>query len=461
MWVLFRGTLYGLKLKAVGRNRRSSFLIGIATNRYLLGSFMICGALAGLAGTSQATGFQYKLIPAISGNYGFLAILVVLLARFRPFLVIPISFFFAMIAVGSSSLSLRLDVNPTLGGVLQGVLVLSAMFGLGWAAYRAQRSERASARRAAHEWRMDAFVDMFDTATIATIFAGASGLMFATMGETISEKAGVINLSVDGSMMLSALAGFVVAFQTGNVWLGFPAAALVGLAVALIVALGSIKLSLNQVAVGFVLFALCTELSRFLGNSFVGRPPVGVPAWGIPGLKSIPFFGPVLFDHNVVVYLSYLTVIATYVFMYRTRKGLELQGIGERPEAAHSRGIPVNKLRYLYTALGGALIGIGGAAFSLDVKLGWSDRPTRNLGWIVLAIVIFGGWHPLRAAIRCVALRRVAGVRPQPAATVPQPVPGATEHSLPRDDPGSGRCELEGPPALAGPLPVAASHPAQ
>ena len=244
-----------------------------------------------------------------------------------------------------------------------------------------------------------AFVDMFDTATIASIFAGASGLMFATMGETISEKAGVINLSVDGSMMLSALAGFVVAFQTGNVWLGFPAAAAVGLAVALIVALGSIKLSLNQVAVGFVLFALCTELSRFLGNSYVGRQPVGVPAWGIPGLKSIPFFGPVLFDHNIIVYLSYLTVIVTYFYMYRTRKGLELQGIGERPEAAHSRGIPVNRLRYVYTALGGALIGIGGAAFSLDVKLGWSDRPTRNFGWIVLAIVIFGGWHPLRAAI--------------------------------------------------------------
>jgi len=143
VWLLFRGTLYGLRLKAVGRNRPSSFLIGIATNRYLLGSFMICGALAGLAGTSQATGFQYKLIPAISGNYGFLAILVVLLARFRPFLVIPISFFFAMIAVGSSSLSLRLDVNPTLGGVLQGVLVLSAMFGLGWAAHRAR--QRAAA----------------------------------------------------------------------------------------------------------------------------------------------------------------------------------------------------------------------------------------------------------------------------------------------------------------------------
>lgn len=246
---------------------------------------------------------------------------------------------------------------------------------------------------------INAFIDMFDTATIASIVAGASGLMFATMGETISEKAGVINLSVDGSMMLAALAGFVVAFQTGNVWLGFPAAAAVGTLVALIVAFGSIKLSLNQVAVGFVLFALSTELSRFLGQSYVGRPPVAVPAWEIPGLSSIPFFGRVMFDHNLIVYLAYLTVIAIYLLMYRTRRGLELQGIGERPEAAHSRGVPVNRMRYLYTALGGALIGIGGAAYSLDIKLGWSDRPTRNLGWIVLAIVIFGGWHPLRAAI--------------------------------------------------------------
>jgi simple sugar transport system permease protein len=139
VWLLFRGTLYGLKLKAVGRNRPSASLMGIATNRYLLGAFMICGALAGIAGTSQATGFHFRLIPAISGNYGFLAILVVLLARFRAFWVIPISFFFAMIAVGSSQLQLRLDVNSALGGVLQGVMVLSAMFGLGWAAYRVQQ----------------------------------------------------------------------------------------------------------------------------------------------------------------------------------------------------------------------------------------------------------------------------------------------------------------------------------
>lgn len=143
VWMLFRGTLYGLKLKAVGRNRPSAFLMGIPTNRFLLGAFMICGALAGIAGTAQATGFHFRLIPSISGNYGFLAILVVLLARNRAWWVVPISFFFAMIAVGSSQLQLRLDVNSALGGVLQGVLVLSAMFGLGWAGYRVQRQMAA------------------------------------------------------------------------------------------------------------------------------------------------------------------------------------------------------------------------------------------------------------------------------------------------------------------------------
>ena len=171
---------------------------------------------------------------------------------------------------------------------------------------------------------LTAIGDMFNVATVASIVAGASGLLFATMGETISEKAGVINLSVDGSMMLAALAGFVVAFQTGTVWYGFPAAAAGGIVVALVIAYGNIRLSLNQVAIGFVMFALCTELSRFLGSSYVGRVPVAVPAWDIPGLSSIPFFGQVLFSHNIIVYLSMLTVLATYVFMYRTRAGLEL-----------------------------------------------------------------------------------------------------------------------------------------
>lgn len=237
-------------------------------------------------------------------------------------------------------------------------------------------------------------------ATLATIIAAAAPLLFATAGETISEKGGVINLSMEGSLMLSALAGFAVAFETGNTWLGFAAAAAVGAVFALLVAFSSITLWLNQVAVGFVLASLGIALSSFLGSGYTGKPggAIAVPALEVPLLSELPFIGAVLFRHDIVVYASLVLVVAVWAFMYRTRPGLSLQGIGERPAAAHARGIAVNRLRYIYTVLGGALIGIGGAAFTLDAKLGWSFLHTRNFGWIALAIVIFGGWHPLRVA---------------------------------------------------------------
>ncbi|MFV2062054.1 MAG: ABC transporter permease [Chloroflexota bacterium] len=237
-------------------------------------------------------------------------------------------------------------------------------------------------------------------ATLATIIAAAAPLLFVTAGETISEKSGVINLSLEGSLMLAALAGFVVAFETGNTWVGFAAAAGVGAIFAFVVAFSSITLWLNQVAMGFVLASLGIALSSFLGSSYTGKPggEIAVPPLDIPLLSDIPFLGTVLFRQNIVVYASLILVIAAWAFMFKTRPGLSLQGIGERPEAAHARGISVNRLRYLYTVVGGALVGIGGAALTLDAKLGWSFLHTRNLGWIALAIVIFGGWHPLRVA---------------------------------------------------------------
>jgi general nucleoside transport system permease protein len=237
-------------------------------------------------------------------------------------------------------------------------------------------------------------------ATLATIIAAAAPLLFATAGETISEKGGVINLSLEGTLMLSALAGFAIAFETGNTWLGFAAAAAVGGSFAFVVAFSSIALWLNQVAVGFVLASLGIALSSFLGSTYTGRPggPIAVPPLDIPVLSQIPFIGPALFTHNIVVYAGLLLVLVVWAFMYRTRPGLILQGIGERPEAAHARGVAVNRLRYLYTVVGGMLVGIAGAAFSLDAKLGWSFQHTRNFGWIALAIVIFGGWHPFRVA---------------------------------------------------------------
>jgi len=236
-------------------------------------------------------------------------------------------------------------------------------------------------------------------ATLATIVATASPLVYAAIGETIAEKAGVVNLSLEGTVMLSAMTGFAVSFETGSVILGFVAAAAVGALIAAIVAFASIELRLNQIAVGFVLTLLAIELSSFLGDPYVGQRGRAVPSLPVPLLSDIPFLGRVLFSHNLSIYGSFVAIAGAYLFIFKTRRGLEMQGVGERPEAAFARGIPVNRLRYLYTVTGGALAGIAGAAFSLDRTFGWREGLTANYGWIALAIVIFGGWNPIRVAI--------------------------------------------------------------
>lgn len=232
--------------------------------------------------------------------------------------------------------------------------------------------------------------------TLSSVVAASTPVVLASLGETISEKSGVINLSLDGSIALSAMAGFAVAFTTGSVTLGLLAAMAVGALVALIVAFASITLRQQQVAVGFVLTMLCTDLADFLGNPFVRKPGPSVPHMPIPYLSRIPVLGPILFDHNLVIYLSMLSVVAAWLFIYKTQPGLKLQGVGERPESAFARGVNVNRMRYVYTMVGGALVGLAGASYSLSIKLGWSHRHTFGIGWIALAIVIFGGWNPWR-----------------------------------------------------------------
>ena len=237
--------------------------------------------------------------------------------------------------------------------------------------------------------------------TTGTVIAGAAPLIYATIGETITEKAGVVNLSLDGSLLLSAMAGFAGAYLTDSVIIGFVAAAAASALVALIIAYAGIDLRLNQIAVGFVLFLLASELSSLLGGPFVREPGPAVPKLEIPLLADVPFFGKALFQHNLSIYGSFALIALAYWFFYRTRRGLEMQAVGERPEAAFARGVSVRAMRYFYTVLGGALVGIGGAAFSLDQKFGWSEGHVRNYGWIALAVVIFGGWHPVRVALGC------------------------------------------------------------
>ncbi|NJK64114.1 MAG: ABC transporter permease [Synechococcaceae cyanobacterium SM2_3_1] len=236
-------------------------------------------------------------------------------------------------------------------------------------------------------------------AVLATAIATSTPLIFACIGETLTERSGVINLSAEGTMLLAAMTGFALANTSGNLILGFVGAGGVGAGIALLMAVGSISLKQSQIALGFVLTLLCSDLSSFLGTPFVRIPGPTVPRLPVPGLASIPVLGPLFFQSDGLVYLSYVLVVGSYWFLYHTRPGLELRALGERPAAAFARGIAVTRLRYLYTLLGGFLIGIAGAAFSLDFKAGWSHRHTAGYGWIALAIVIFGGWHPLRVAL--------------------------------------------------------------
>jgi simple sugar transport system permease protein len=234
---------------------------------------------------------------------------------------------------------------------------------------------------------------------LSSILLQSSPLIIAVCGETITERAGLINLSLDGTMLLAAMTGFVVGLKTNSVFLGFLAAATIGVLFALIVAFGSIRLKQSQVAIGFVLTLLGDDLSAFLGQNFTRIPGVSVTKFPIPVLKDIPIIGPIFFNQDMVVYFALLLVVVTWWFFFRTQPGLKLRGVGERPEAAFARGVQVNQLRYLYAIVGGALVGIAGAAYSLDIKVGWSEGNTRGLGWIALAIVIFGGWSPVRGAI--------------------------------------------------------------
>jgi ABC-type uncharacterized transport system permease subunit len=236
--------------------------------------------------------------------------------------------------------------------------------------------------------------------SLAGVIALAVPIIFASIGETLTERSGVINLSVNGTLMLTAMTGFVVAVETNSLLLAFIISALVGASVALIIAFSSITLKQNQVAVGFVLTLMCRDLSYFLGNPYMGKPGPRVPALPIPILKDIPVIGPLLFNQDILVYISFVLIALAYWWVFKTRPGLMLQGIGERPAAAFTRGANVNRMRYFYTMIGGALVGLAGPVYSLSAKAGWAgpNSGLDGLGWIALAITIFGGWNPLRAA---------------------------------------------------------------
>lgn len=236
---------------------------------------------------------------------------------------------------------------------------------------------------------------------LAGVLTSAAPLVFGAIGETITERAGVTNLSMNGKILLAAMGGFAVALATKSIVLGFVAGAVIGGLVALVLAFASITLRQSQVAVGFVLTLLCRDLSYFLGNPIMGAEGPRLSTLSIPYLRDIPIFGVLIFQQDVMTYLSFLLIILGWIYIFRTRPGLKLRGIGERPSATYARGANVNRLRYVYTVVGGAVAGLAGPIYSLSVKAGWKGTISGldGMGWIVLAITIFGGWNPFRVAL--------------------------------------------------------------
>jgi len=231
--------------------------------------------------------------------------------------------------------------------------------------------------------------------------ASGTVLLFATIGEIFAERSGVMNLGVEGMMLIGAMSAFSTAVASGNPWLGLLVAMVAGGLISQIHAFITIHLQADQVVSGLSLTFLGTGISLVLGEGLSKAGTVSLlPRFSIPVIKDIPLIGPILFtDHSIMVYIGFLIVPLTWYYINRTRPGMHLRAVGEYPAAADTLGIGVYRLRYIYVFVGGVFAGLAGATISLAISPGWfSELTTAGQGWIAVGLVIFAQWDPVRAA---------------------------------------------------------------
>ncbi len=248
---------------------------------------------------------------------------------------------------------------------------------------------------------------------IASVLAASAPLIIIALGETLAEKSGVINLSLDGVVLFAAMAAFVVAKETDSLLLGFLAGGCAGMLTGVIVGYFSIYLHLSQVAVGFALSLLCRDLAYFLGNPYSRIQGPTMLSSKLPFYDSLPSSLQIILSQPLTVWLALLLVAIIYYFFSFSKAGLNLRSVGENPAASFARGLNPAKIQMLAVLGGAFLVGIGGAAYSLSLKPGWG-RPqgAEGIGWIGLALVIFGGWNPIRVALGATlfAFLQVSGI---------------------------------------------------
>jgi ABC-type uncharacterized transport system permease subunit len=234
------------------------------------------------------------------------------------------------------------------------------------------------------------------TLLLASLMVAATPIMLAAIGELVAEKSGVLNLGVEGMMITGAICGFAIAVETGSPWLGIIAAGLGGALLSMIFAVLTQLFLANQVASGLALTLLGLGLSALIGQGYAGikPPPFAKPDLG--PLTDIPFVGPVLFNHDTMVYVAIVIVALVWFFLKFTRAGLVLRAVGEDHASAHALGYKVVAVRFAAIAFGGMCAGLGGAFISLIRVPQWTEGMTAGAGWIALAIVVFASWRPWR-----------------------------------------------------------------
>jgi len=236
-------------------------------------------------------------------------------------------------------------------------------------------------------------------AILVATFRAGTPLVFAALGELITEKSGVLNLGLEGMMLTGAVAGFVATVLTGSPVIGILAGMVAGMVMALIFGVLTLTLQANQVASGLALSIFGIGLSAFLGLNYIGTPIQGLAPIAIPGLSTIPLVGPLLFAQDPLIYVSLVMFGLVSWFLYRTRGGLILRAVGESHGSAHAIGYSVIRIRYLAVLFGGAMSGLAGAYLSLVYTPQWTENMTAGRGWIALALVVFATWKPGRVLL--------------------------------------------------------------
>jgi general nucleoside transport system permease protein len=239
----------------------------------------------------------------------------------------------------------------------------------------------------------------FLIAIVTGTVVAATPLIYAALGELIAERAGVLNLGVEGMMLVGALAAFAVGVSSGSLFLGYMAAVGASMLLALLFAFLTLTMQTNQVATGLALTLFGLGLSAFAGRNFAGLPIEGMRALSIPALSNLPIAGPLLFRFDAAVYGSILLYLAVDHVLLRTRAGLLLRAVGESPAVAHALGQPVMLTRYAAVLFGGATSGIAGAYLSTALTPMWVEGLSAGRGWIALALVVFATWKPLRVLL--------------------------------------------------------------